>query len=196
MPVPSSDFPRFPRCSSCGDLVEFDAILTEAPRLDAQDEPIYYAFRHANCVAVDLLASPTSSDPDWHAMVRTHVNKVPFLREFSLQQIEQADAAAVEWTAGWNMPGYLPESDPETFESWDDARDYIVDAISRFWDQDADAYDGMTNDASSDARWLPVDTAINSATHNEVWSATTGDGHLRLWIVPADNTEFNIAGGF
>lgn len=30
------------------------------------------------------------------------------------------------YIAGFNQPGYLPESDPEEFDSFKDARDYLV----------------------------------------------------------------------
>ena len=33
------------------------------------------------------------------------------------------------YVAGWNMPGYLPVSDPECFASFDEAKAYIVDSI-------------------------------------------------------------------
>jgi hypothetical protein len=35
------------------------------------------------------------------------------------------------FTAGWNQPGYLPESDPEDFEDFDDAKEVILDEIDR-----------------------------------------------------------------
>jgi hypothetical protein len=31
--------------------------------------------------------------------------------------------------AGWNMPGYMPDSEPADFESFDAAREYIVDEL-------------------------------------------------------------------
>lgn len=43
------------------------------------------------------------------------------------------------YVAGWNMPGYLPETDPETFETFEDAVAYIAAEIERWRDQDADA---------------------------------------------------------
>lgn len=36
----------------------------------------------------------------------------------------------VNWVAGWNQPGYLPETEPEYFEHYQDAKDYILDNIN------------------------------------------------------------------
>jgi len=41
----------------------------------------------------------------------------------------------VYFTAGWAMPGYLPESDPTLFTSLDDARSYIADELDRAAEQ-------------------------------------------------------------
>jgi hypothetical protein len=39
------------------------------------------------------------------------------------------------WTAGWNMPGYLPESEPARFLSAGEAAGYILDAIGQHADE-------------------------------------------------------------
>ena len=36
----------------------------------------------------------------------------------------------LHWHALWNMPGYLPESDPFVTAYWEDARDYLVDELA------------------------------------------------------------------
>lgn len=36
------------------------------------------------------------------------------------------------WVAGWNIPGYLPEMHPETFDSWEDAREFLINEIESF----------------------------------------------------------------
>ncbi|NIT36966.1 MAG: hypothetical protein GTN49_10795 [candidate division Zixibacteria bacterium] len=33
--------------------------------------------------------------------------------------------------AGWNMPGYLPETDPVSFDDFDEAREFISDELDR-----------------------------------------------------------------
>jgi hypothetical protein len=46
---------------------------------------------------------------------------------------EQVSAATI-YSAGWNMPGYLPETDPELFEDPAEAKTYIREEIERIWD--------------------------------------------------------------
>lgn len=33
------------------------------------------------------------------------------------------------YVAGWNIPGYMPESEPVEFDTFEEARDYIVSEI-------------------------------------------------------------------
>lgn len=46
-----------------------------------------------------------------------------------------------QYVAGWNLAGYLPETEPETFDTLEDARAYLVDEVERWLDQDY-AWDG------------------------------------------------------
>lgn len=41
----------------------------------------------------------------------------------------------VYFTAGWAMPGCLPESDPSLFTTLDDAREFIADELDRAADE-------------------------------------------------------------
>ena len=52
------------------------------------------------------------------------------------------------YIAGWNQTGYLPEVPAEEFSTFADAREYLVDTVDRWLDEDweeADA-DGVTAD--------------------------------------------------
>lgn len=85
------------------------------------------------------------------------------------------------YTAGWNMSGYLPETDPEHFDTFAEAIAYLAETVERFWDQDTDG------DIDADARWLPVHTDLhNTATPpaEGLFLTCTGDGHLAFWIEP------------
>lgn len=44
--------------------------------------------------------------------------------------------SAGRWVAGWNMPGYLPETDPETFDTLEDAVAYLRETAERWADED------------------------------------------------------------
>lgn len=97
------------------------------------------------------------------------------------------------FTAGWNMPGYSPESEPSEFDTFAEARTYLVDEVTRFWDQDYDSATGrdkheeMAAREDADARWLPVHTELHNAVDTDTtFDATCGDGHLAFWITPAE----------
>jgi hypothetical protein len=40
------------------------------------------------------------------------------------------------YVAGWNQPGYLPESEPEEFATFTEARNYLLDTVDRWLDED------------------------------------------------------------
>lgn len=99
---------------------------------------------------------------------------------------------ATKWIAGWNMPGYLPESEPAEFDDWQDAMTYLHDSIGRFWDEDAS--DGQHIRAAADAIWEALHIAAHDAIPGEEWSHVNGDTSLRFWVTRADDTDFNTAG--
>jgi hypothetical protein len=119
----------------------------------------------------------------------------------------------LKWVAGWNMPGYLPESGPTLFDDWADARAHIVETIDRFWDEDYDTVglppimdrddpEYKTQDQrqregrdKADAKWLEIHTQAGLATPNGSWLMANADNSLVFWIVQAQDTEHNIAGG-
>lgn len=41
-----------------------------------------------------------------------------------------------EYIAGWNVPGYLPETKPEKFETLEQAREYLVFTLAEWLDDD------------------------------------------------------------
>lgn len=71
------------------------------------------------------------------------------------------------WMAGWNMPGYLPETDPVEFDTWEDARSYIAETLEH-WEDDND--------------FLDAHTALHVATPGVGWAAQTRN--TILWIEP------------
>lgn len=52
-----------------------------------------------------------------------------------IERLEELEAMRKPFAAGWNMPGYMPDNDPVTFETWQDAADYIVGEIERAFDE-------------------------------------------------------------
>jgi hypothetical protein len=49
----------------------------------------------------------------------------------------------MQWIAGWNLPGCLPEMEPAVFESYKDAKAFVkeeMDFMSDSWDDDPYVY--------------------------------------------------------
>jgi hypothetical protein len=36
----------------------------------------------------------------------------------------------LEWIVGYNMPGYMPESEPNGYDEWKDAREALLDELA------------------------------------------------------------------
>lgn len=59
--------------------------------------------------------------------------------------------------AGWNQPGYLPESDPAEFDTFDEAKRYIIDEMLQLADEvesedDAEEISGAAEDVNLESR--------------------------------------------
>ena len=48
-----------------------------------------------------------------------------------IARIEELQEQRQPWAVGWNMPGYMPDSDPSAFSDWDAARDYLYSELER-----------------------------------------------------------------
>jgi hypothetical protein len=55
-----------------------------------------------------------------------------------IARIEELEGLRRHWAAGWNMPGYMPDSEPAFFVDWDDARNYIAGEIDRMAEETED----------------------------------------------------------
>jgi len=86
----------------------------------------------------------------------------------------------IRYVAGWNMPGYLPESEPFTFDDPAEAIAYLVDTVERFWDQDYESVDTAGEKVIIDQKWIPVHTDLHSLLPV---NAYTGDMSLHFWIM-------------
>lgn len=76
--------------------------------------------------------------------------------------------------AGWNQPGYLPESDPEEFDTFDEAKRYIIDEIKRAED---DAGDSDDEELAEDLCALAEDINLES----DPFSVLAPDG-FAYWV--------------
>ena len=81
------------------------------------------------------------------------------------------------YVAGWNMPGYLPDTDPAVFQTEDDATSYLVREIDLFWDED---YLAGESHEVADNRWMDIHASLLYET--APYNVQNGDGSLTFWV--------------
>lgn len=81
------------------------------------------------------------------------------------------------YTIGWNMPGYLPEMEPYTVDTADEAKRAMIDDLLYMASEHADTEDDATelSNAAEDLNLCDVSTG---------WDATIGN--LAYWIKPTE----------
>jgi len=91
------------------------------------------------------------------------------------------ETQASNYACGHNMPGYMPESDVEIFDTFADARDYLVDELRRYADHLADGFG--SDDVDADVR--DAESAADTVSGWEGPDTTYTDAHpgLAWWIM-------------
>ena len=97
------------------------------------------------------------------------------------------------YIAGWNMPGYLPETDPVIFDNETDAILYLTDTVDRFWDDDY-ATTEKDNWIDVDAKWL--DVHCNLPYETAPFNIVNNDRSLTFWVavVPKSDLPYTSEG--
>jgi hypothetical protein len=104
---------------------------------------------------------------------------------------------------GWNLPGYLPGGDVTCFETWDDAKQYLIDEMLRHadsidtWADEHDCDDVPCPTYGDDCPAQKASDVSNTAEELNLengpeWQGYAGD--LSYWItaVPADDCDEEI----
>jgi hypothetical protein len=84
------------------------------------------------------------------------------------------------WIVGWNMVGYMPESEPYAFESHAEAKQALIDDLLRFADQEGmadneDEAEALTHVAEE----LNLVSATDNGGHGE-WGEIVGN--MSYWL--------------
>ena len=74
----------------------------------------------------------------------TNTDNVIDVRDIIARVEELRGQRTARWVAGWNMPGYLPDSEPAEFDNAEDAKQYIIDAVKRAEDETEDEAEAET----------------------------------------------------
>ena len=91
------------------------------------------------------------------------------------------------YIAGWNMPEYLPETDPVIFDNETDAIRYLSDTVDRFWDDDYSAYVTEASRNAVDAVWADVHSNLPYET--APFNITNNDGTLTFWVTVVSKSD-------
>lgn len=95
------------------------------------------------------------------------------------------------WTAGHNMPGYLPEGDIAAFETRKEALDYAVEEMRQAAERQ---YEIDSGDGENDVFGTEYDLAAESLASRDAdtdgdWYETFEDGRIAYWFQSIDVTE-------
>lgn len=111
------------------------------------------------------------------------------------------------WVIGYNMPGYLPESEPGSFYDWPDARDALLDDINNAFDQDFEAVESASppgrfhdaaeqlNDEYLGALQLVRELSANSEFGITISTPWGSDIHYWLSLIETDEPATSPVGG-
>lgn len=97
-----------------------------------------------------------------------------------IARFEELEGNRKPWRAGWNMPGYMPDSEPAGFETFADARDYIVSELTTLWADASD--DDAPGILASRDRWSHI------PDHEEAEQGET-IGAYHYWIAQVDGAD-------
>lgn len=81
------------------------------------------------------------------------------------------------YIAGFNQPGYLPESDPEEFDNFDDAADWLIEVATKALEDDGASEEIVTHER---------DAIGELADEGEPFSFLASDGYA-YWVAEADD---------
>ncbi|MGZ6199169.1 MAG: hypothetical protein ACXWNL_16155 [Vulcanimicrobiaceae bacterium] len=96
-----------------------------------------------------------------------------------ISRLEELEALRKPWAAGWNMPGYMPDNPPAIFETWEEARDYIVAELESVKDNAEE----NAADADSIADLDSTIARLNAADDGNDYGETLGDSHYFITSV-------------
>ena|ERR1700694_284523 len=98
-----------------------------------------------------------------------------------ISRIDELEALRKPWRAGLNMPGYMPDNEPCGFETWEEARDYIVSELERDIDSLVDNEAPTTDQDEAVKRLNALDDT------QEEYGETIGQYHY--WISAVDGGD-------
>ena len=91
--------------------------------------------------------------------------------------------------AGWNMPGYLPETEPEAFQTLDSAYEYLYETLEQWIESDAMA-DFDNADDLAEASTIAAEEILNRGDdYIDGWYQLPTGTEMHLWAQPAEDDD-------
>lgn len=98
-----------------------------------------------------------------------------------INRIEELESIREPWRVGWNMPGYLPDSEPSDFQDWTDA----CAALAETMRQHANDEDDDESEIAIALQNAADKIEIGDIQDETEFGITIGSYHY--WIVRAEN---------
>jgi len=92
------------------------------------------AQENAGLIRDAIIAGARTGNDEWR-IVASDINweDTELTCDHSGEKIQSAygENEAIQFCAGWNMPGYMPDCEPCEFSTFDDAKRYIISELKR-----------------------------------------------------------------
>lgn len=95
-----------------------------------------------------------------------------------IARIEELQEQRQPWAVGWNMPGYMPDSEPTAFSDWESAQAYLHGELERAAEE--------TDDEDEATALRETAERIDALADGEEFGETTGAYHWWLTNLGAD----------
>lgn len=108
----------------------------------------------------------------------TNTDDVIDVRDIISRVEELREQRTPRFVAGWNMPGYMPDSEPAEFDNAEDAKQYIIDTVKRAEEETDDETEAETLCAFAEDVNLESDEFSAQCLNYVYW--VTEDGIMGL----------------
>lgn len=108
----------------------------------------------------------------------TNTDDVIDVRDIISRVEELREQRMPRFVAGWNMPGYMPDSEPAEFDNAEDAKQYIIDTVKRAEEETDDETEAETLCAFAEDLNLEGDEFSAQCLNYVYW--VTEDGVIGL----------------
>lgn len=106
--------------------------------------------------------------------------------------IESAAPDYAPFAAGWNTPGYMPDSEPQEFDDFDDAKAYLIDTLLMLESDDGEGANACRSEGDAEgferleANAEEYRAAAEALNHETAAPVAFNAGAFAFWILERD----------